>query len=193
MSDSEAAHALSELLGGLCKTDDDRAILAALCEAVEEVGDEELVFEEGEAELEPAREPTYRDDVPRSFSDIARSVGALWWDGGGPMVGYGLLDDGLPEADDEGFAHLAQEDAETAARIRAAGGAVAAFGFGQNWSFFDPTRTLANGEKALAFVSHESVDWEEVTSVDALDYGQILLRLLSDAMLDTDHVPEMYA
>ena len=40
MSDSEAAHALSELLGGLCKTDDDRAILAALCEAVEEVGDE---------------------------------------------------------------------------------------------------------------------------------------------------------
>ncbi len=190
---SDPASELNALLGGLCRTDADRAILAALCDAIEEVGDDELVFAEGDAEIEPAREPTYREDVPRSFSEISRHIGAVWWDGGGPMVGYGLLEDGTPEADDSGFGHLEDSEPETASRIAAAGGAVAAFGFGQNWSFFDPTRTLANGEKALAFISHESVDWEPVTSVDALDYGQILLRLLSDAMLDTDHVPEMYA
>lgn len=192
MSD-DAAAALHKLLADLCHTDEDLQILDALCEAVEDVTEDELLFAEGEAEYEPGREPVYRSDVPRSFSDICRSLSALWWDGGGPMAGYGLLEDGRPEADEEGLHFLAEDDPETWSRLEAAGGATAAFGFGQNWSFFDPTRNLANGESALAFVSHETVEWQEVRSVDPLDYGQILLRLLSDAMLDTQHVPEMYA
>ncbi len=44
----------------------------------------------------------------------------------------------------------------------------------------------------MAFVSHEGGGWVPVESVNELDYGQILLRMIADAMLDSNHIPEIY-
>lgn len=183
---------LRDLLGSLCSTDEDRKILDALCEAVTEGSDDSFSFEDGEFSYVRGGEVPYNPAVPKSFSEIASAVKDLGWDGGGPEVGFGLTADGLPMADDEGFSFLKDDDTENYERLKAAGGADAAFSYGQNWTFFDPTRTLSNGEPALGFVSHESVEWEEVKSADELDYKQIFLRMISDAMVGTDYVPELY-
>lgn len=186
------AEALQALLAGLCETDEDRAILANLCSKVQELNELEFTFEEAEFTFEPGDEPTYADGVPKSFSDIALSVSELWWDGGGPEVGFGVAADGTSVADGEGFDFLEEDDEENHARISEAGGADTAFVFGQNWTFFDPTRKLKNGEPALAFVSHEEVEWAEVRSADEFNYKQIFLRLISDFMVGTDYIEEVY-
>jgi predicted DNA-binding WGR domain protein len=193
-ADSPAAK-LRGLLQGLCSTDADRGVLDGLCEKVQAVsgdGPYEIEFEEAEMECSAGADVVYHDDVPRTFSEIAGVIAMVSWDAGGPEMGYGVLDSGLSEADDEGLGFLREEDEETLAKLDAEGGASAAFSCGQNWLVFDPTRKLANGEKALAFISHESVEWEPVESADEFDYKGILLRLIADQMIETDYLSEIY-
>ncbi|MBK8012612.1 MAG: WGR domain-containing protein [Deltaproteobacteria bacterium] len=187
---------LRALLSGLCSTQSDQKILNALCKKVKSVsgkGPYKVEFEEGEMEVSPPREVVYREELPRSFSEIAGVIGSVLWDAGGPEMGFGLSKSGQPEADDEGIEFLRDEDPDTVEELDKAGGASAAFACGQNWLVFDPTRKLKNGEKALAFISHESVEWEPVKSADSLDYKQILLRLIADQMIGTSHLEEIYA
>jgi predicted DNA-binding WGR domain protein len=190
--DMSAGDRLRALLGGLCDTPQDQMILDALCEAVGEASDTSFDFEESEFEYVKGTGAVYCEGVPKSFSEIAASVKELYWDGGGPEVGFGLTEEGQPAADDSGFDYLEDDSPEDYERINEAGGANPAFAYGQNWTFFDPTRTLANGEPALAFVSHEGGGWEEVKSADKLNYKQIFLRMISDAMIETDYLSELY-
>lgn len=181
------------LLKGLCKTKEDNEILDQLCAAVVDVSDETITFEDDmECNYAPGGEVVYHDNVPRSFSEIAASVGALDWDGGGPEVGYALRDDGDSVADPWLFVELEHDSPDECARVKQAGPVIASFVAGQNGLFFDPTTKLKNGEPGLAFVSHEGGGWVSVKSTRNLDYGQILLRMLADAMVGTDHIPEIY-
>jgi len=187
---------LTALLSGLCKTDEDREILAALEAVVEDFQPEgEIATFENGMEFEfnsPEGDVPRHPDVPASFHAISKVFGAVWWDGGGPEVGWALDDDGEPEADGWLFDEMRAEEPDEFAKIEAAGKVTASFMGGQNGLFFDPTRKLANGEPAMAFISHEGGGWEPVESVNDLDYGQILLRMISDAMIETDYIPEIY-
>lgn len=187
---------LNELLGALCKTDEDREILAELESNLEdlEIGGDLATFESGmdfEFNLPDGDVPRH-PDVPASFHAISKVFGAVWWDGGGPEVGWALEEDGSSSADPWLFDELKGEYPDEFAKIEAAGPVRASFMAGQNGLFFDPTRTLSNGEPAMAFISHEGGGWEPVESVNHLDYGQILLRMLADAMIETEHIPEIY-
>jgi len=190
-----AKEQLKSLLSPLCSTDADRQILAALCEAVVEVTSSTIVFQDNELEYEPGSAVAAGSGVPSSFLEIAKVTRSMSWDGGGPSVGYGIADDGTPAGDIDGFYHLKDNDPDTFQRIAKAtpdGDPTPAFVYGQNWTYFDPTRKLKNGEPALAFISHESVEWEPVTSADELDYKQIFLRLIAKHMIDADELPELY-
>ena len=193
---SEPSDKVWALLSGLCKTDEDNAILKNICSFVTDVSDDTICIEhdgyDWEVEYEPASEVVYNDFTPKSFSAIAGVVSALTWDGGGPEVGYAVNDKGASLADEWLFDEWAYDDEEEAERIRAAGDITASFCAGQNGLFFDPTTKLSNGEMAMAFLSHEGGGWEPCDSVKHLDYGQILLRLLSDSMVSTSHVKEPY-
>ena len=187
-----AAAQLRALLSGLCKSTDDEEVMARLCAAIKTVGDSTLVFDndgdEWEATYAPGGTVALHEGTPASFSQIAGTVGELLWDGGGPDVGFTISETGEPMADGWLFDEIEGEDAE---QVNEAGGAVACFEGGQNGLFFDPTKTLDNGEAALAFIDHECGEWVSVESVMALDYGQILLRMLSDAMTGSDNIPEL--
>jgi hypothetical protein len=186
------SQALRSLLQPLCQTPEDLRVLEQLCEAVKEFGDGTVSFDGGDFTFTAGGEVPFVEGVPRSFSEISRVAKSISWDAGGPEAGYAISDKGRPIADDQGLEFLEDEGDEAYDRIMEAGGAMAAFSYGQNWTFFDPTRKLANGEPALAFVSHEGDGWVEVESVDDLNYKQILLRMISDAMLGTEHIPEIY-
>ena len=43
----------------------------------------------------------------------------------------------------------------------------------------NPTRTTTTGEPGLAFVSHGDCRWVALPQLDALDAGQVLLRLMA--------------
>lgn len=182
------------LLKGLCKTSDDEAILRHICDHVGSFSDDEFVIEhdgyEWEVAYAPGAEVVYNDYTPKSFSAIREVVTSLTWDGGGPEVGFEVGDEGQSYADEWLFDLWADEDEEAAAEIKEAGDVTASFVAGQNGLFFDPTKKLSNGEMGLAFIDHEGGGWESCDSVKEFDYGQILLRLLSDCMVDTRYVPE---
>jgi len=183
---------LRALLEPLCPNDDDLVILNGLCAAVIEMTDKTIVFiDDMECEYVAGGAVLSHADLPQSFSKIRGTVKYLCWDGGGP-VGFGLDDEGASDADDWMFAELRHDRPEECARVEAAGNVVASFLAGQNALYFDPTAKLANGEPGLAFVSHEGGGWNSVKSVASLDYGQILLRMLADAMIDSNHIPEIY-
>lgn len=142
-----------------------------------------------EVEYSPAQAVVYRDDVPKSFSDIAATVSKLCWDGGGPEFGFEITDDEETVADAWLFDEL---DDDQRKEIESTTSVEASFLAGQNGLFFDPQNKLSNGEPGLAFICHEEVEWVPCSSVTNFDYGQILLRLLADAVLETDYVEEVY-
>jgi predicted DNA-binding WGR domain protein len=189
---NSAKDALQKMLMPLCVSKEDEVILGKLCNKVTAVGADMVKFGSSEFRFTPGAVVTKRSDIPESFAEIGRMALSLTWDGGGPEVGYAISKTGKPRADGEGFSFLEDEGGEDCERINDAGGANPAFNYGQNWTFFDPTRTLKNGEPALAFISHEEVVWVEVNSADDLDYKQIFLRMISDAMIDSTYLPEMY-
>ncbi len=181
---------LRALLSPLCSTDEDQKILDEICRKVVTVADSFVEFEELEFNFTKDDTITTAKDLPKSFGDIAQVATSITWDCGGPEAGFELHEDGSSAADGWIFGEINEQEKE---RIRAAaqGDPADAFVGGQNGLFFDPTRNLTNGEPALAFIDHGVVEWVEVRCVDHLDYRQIFLRLLSDAMTDTQYIPEI--
>lgn len=187
-SEEPSSGELKALLGGLCQDAADEKILDALNKAVVEFGDSTIVFEDDwEVEYVEGGKFPKPDKQPESFHAISKVVSSLAWDGGGPEVGYQIGENGESYADEWLFDEVADEYPEVAE----AGPVEASFLAGQNGLFFDPTSKLSNGEPALAFIDHECCEWVQVKSVRKLDYGQILLRMLSDAMLETEYIPEL--
>jgi predicted DNA-binding WGR domain protein len=175
------------LIGGLCKTDADNKILDELCAALVDMDDSVITFkEELSCNYIKGGEVIYNDTIPKSFSEISGCVKELVWDGGGPEVGFTISSDGSSPADEWLLDEIEDDSLEEAGEV------IASFQAGQNGLFFDPSSKLSNGEPGMAFISHEEVVWEPVLSVQNCDYGQILLRMLSDAMLGTDYIPEIY-
>lgn len=192
-ADTLPAGQLRKLLGGLCSTEADEEILQKLCNGVVRIDDNLIVFEDDcECEYDAGGTIVYQEDIPRSFSEIKQVVSSLCWDGGGPEVGYAIDDDGMPAADDWLFGELRYDSPQECERVEAAGKVIASFLAGQNGLFFDPTAKLSNGEPGLAFVSHEGGGWVSVKSAANLNYSQILLRMLADAMLETSYITEIY-
>ena len=191
MLEVNPSQALHNLLAILCGTNEDQKILDHLCESVKKADDEKFFFEDREFNYVLVNEVIYNPAVPKSFSEIAQVSHQLCWDAGGPEAGYVIDAEGNSVAD-SGFSFLVDDDPENYKRLKRAGGVKPAFCFGQNWTFFDPTRQLKNGENALAFISHEGEGWIEVKSADEFDYQQIFLRMISDAMCGTNYLPEIY-
>ena len=190
---NDPAARLQTLLQPLCSSDDDRRILNELCTAVVEMTDDTIIFNDDmECEYQAGGTVAADADLPQSFGKIGNVVQYLYWDGGGPEVGFALDDDGMSSADGWMFDELRHDSPEECARVEAAGSVEASFLAGQNALFFDPTTRLKNGEPGMAFVSHEGGGWDSVKSVASLDYGQILLRMMADAMIDSHHIPEIY-
>ncbi len=176
---------LKNLLISLCSTDEDNEILNKLCSFVVKVEDGSVEFEDFEFNYHKNEKIEPNPGLPESFREIAQVATSMLWDGGGPEIGFELTEDGNTTADDWLLGELDEEFA-------GASGAKAAFLAGQNGLFFDPSRKLANGEPALSFISHEECEWVEVVSMDAYNYKQIFLRMLSDKALETDFIPEIY-
>lgn len=189
---SAEGKALSVLLIGLCSSDEDHEILNALCNKVIKITEDTVEFEDFEFNYQKVEDIVPDSNVPESFGEIASVVASLTWDGGGPEVGFELTDDGVSGADGWIFDEIEDEDEKERIKSAGKGDPMDAFTGGQNALFFDPTRKLTNGEPALAFVSHESCEWEEVRSVDSFNYKQIFLRMLSDQALSSNYIPEIY-
>ncbi len=193
----DAGAQLRGLLGSLCQTDADEEVMQALCSALRDFDDETLTFEdddgdEWEVSYVRGGDVIPHDSTPASFSKIATCVAEMYWDGGGPEVGFALDDDGSSAADGWLFDEIKSEYPEVCEKLEAAGGPIASFLAGQNALFFDPIETLSNGEPGMAFISHEGGGWVVVESMRDLDYGQILLRMLADAVTGSDHIPEIH-
>ncbi len=181
MNDSEK---LKNLLIGLCSTDEDNEILNRLCDAVVKVEEGTVEFEECEFNYQKNEKIEPDSGLPGSFREIAQTATSLTWDAGGPEAGYELSDEGNTTADDWLLDELGDDEAVS--------GAKGLFLAGQNGLFLDPSRKLANGEPALSFISHEECEWVEVSSMDQYNYKQIFLRMLSDKILETEFIPEIY-
>jgi hypothetical protein len=186
MSNSEK---LRNMLISLCSTDEDNKILDKLCEAVVKIEDGTVQFEDSEFEYRNNEQIVPAADLPESFKEIAKIATTILWDGGGPEVGFELFENGESGAEDWVSDELDDDEKK---RIEASGPLKCSFCAGQHGLYFDPTRKLANGEPALSFISHESCKWVEVSSMDQYNYKQIFLRLLSDEMVETDFIREIY-
>lgn len=136
--------------------------------------------------------------VPKSFAAIAsRFNGIRWESAGGGSIGFGgfgargtLNDWGW----DSSYLREGSNKKLFTALAKAKTGVEElspAFGCAQNWLLFDPTRKSSAGELALAFVSHESCEWEPVKSADKLGYGGVLLRLMARYFADADVLDEV--
>lgn len=189
---STEGETLKILLIGLCSNNEDHGILNELCNKVINITEDTIEFEDFDFNYQKNENIVPSSHLPESFGEIAAVVTSLTWDGGGPEVGFELTDDGSSGADGWLFDEIDDEDEKDRIKNAGQGDPMSAFTGGQNALFFDPIRKLANGEPALAFVSHESCDWEEVRSVDNFNYKQIFLRMLSDEVLSTDYIPEIY-
>ncbi len=179
----EDAKKLETFLSPLCSSDEDQKILHALCEKVEIFDDDSIEFDNGEQiEWEKDESIVPADCLPASYVEIAQVATTLLWDGGGPDAGFDISDGGDPCHADWLF-----EDIE-----EGTGDLDGAFTGGQNGIFFDASRKLDNGEPALAFIGHGDDEIERVESVNHLNYKQIFLRLMSDAILGSEYIPEIY-
>ncbi len=192
-----AASDFTETFAFLCSSDDDTRLLNAMATAVQKVvGKKSKVFHfanEVEFDWEPPTTETIPDGIPASFGDIARHLGSVTWDAGGPEMGYGgIHEDGYIIGSDGGLDAVSEADEELAERLTEAG-ACDSFCCGQNFLLFDPTRKNAAGEDALSFVSHGDCEWTEVKSADSLDYKGVLLRLMAQASIEANELPEIYA
>nr|WP_208861962.1 WGR domain-containing protein [Leptospira barantonii] len=65
--------------------------------------------------------------------------------------------------------------------------------FGQNWILSDPLKKTAHKEPAYLFVSHEDCEAVKIPGTDSLLFGQVLLRILAQRILDIDFFPEVYS
>jgi predicted DNA-binding WGR domain protein len=184
-TDETASGKLRTMLKPLCSTDEDNEILENLCNNVVDFSDDKISFEETELNYEKNISIVPDKSLPKSFREIAAIATSLTWDGGGPEVGYMLCNDGTTAGDDWLLEEIEIEEKEIEL-------ITPAFIAGQNGLFFDNNRKLENGEPAFGFVSHEDCEYVEVTSVDDLNYKQIFLRMLSDAMIETDYIDEIY-
>ncbi|WP_444995843.1 WGR domain-containing protein [Aliikangiella sp. IMCC44359] len=184
----------------LCSTDEDRAILQKLASHVIKLEDNLITFNnpsdkdyEAELEFQPGSKIVYNDYTPKSFSEIMQVTRRACWDAGGPYAGVEINENGASEATEMDF--LSEEasedpDNELLQQLSEASPS-SAFWAGQNEILFDPIGKLDNGEEGLIFVSHGG-GWEQIESVNHLNYKQIFLRLLSDSMVGTDYVAEVY-
>ena len=191
-----SAEKLEELFKPLCSSEEDLEILKALSKNVVEVRNTEIEFSDMDLIYRKNNSIVPDANLPKSFREIAEVATTIIWDGGGPEVGFELCDDGTSCADGWLYGEIEEdpeeEDLELIEKINALGGPKDAFLGGQNALFFDPTRKLANGEPAMAFISHEECEWTPVKSMDKLNYKQILLRMIADAMIDTNYIDELY-
>jgi hypothetical protein len=184
---------LKAMLSGLCSSKEDYDILQNLCDDVVSFEDKRINFSDFEIEFNQNFDIVPSEDLPKSFAEILNVASTFVWDGGGPEVGFEINKNGFSTADGWLYDELEEDDNPgLKERLDAAGGPKDAFIGGQNALFFDPTRKLSNGEPALAFMSHEDAEWVEVKSVDHLNYKQIFLRMISDAVLDTQFIGEIY-
>jgi len=190
-----SAEKLEELFKPLCSSEEDLEILKALSKNVVEVRNTEIEFSDMSLIYRKNNSITPDISLPKSFSEITEIATTIIWDGGGPEVGFELSDDGTSCADGWLFDEIEEGeeyDEELVEKINSLGGPKDAFLGGQNALFFDPTRKLSNGEPAMAFISHEECDWVAVKSVDHLNYKQIFLRMIADAMISTNYIDELY-
>jgi len=184
---------LQQLLIGLCSTDEDEVILERMCAEVIEVSDTKATFKDESFEYERAKGLKISNKFPQSFRDIASLFNKLsWYDGG---AGFIINDKGHTSGYATRFFKEAEDyydnfdtqwfddpDYET----------TTSFEITQNGLYFDPKHTLDNGEPAMAYMDHGVLKWVQVESVNHLNYKQILLRMLSDCMIETKYIKEIF-
>ena len=181
---------LKELLKGLCESKEDLEILDNLNKNVQNFSEDIVEFEDFELEYEKNEEIIASDKLPKSFAEITNTLTAIFWDAGGPEAGFSINQSGFSDGDD----WILAEEGEAGKEFKKVANKrpINSFMAGQNALFFDYSRTLSNGEPALAFVSHEGGGIVAVKSVNNLNYKQILLRLISDNMIETSYITEVY-
>jgi hypothetical protein len=182
----DAAERARAALSFLVRTEEDAALLALV--AAQSTGTstqgDAVGLEFGRTRVELAPPRSAAPGIPASYGVVAGVHGAIRWKGAGTFGFTGLDVDGQfargtwePEALEEGgnaalLAALAQAG-KTPSDI------ACAFLCGPNWILYDPTRTTTTGEPGLAFVSHGDCRWVALPQLDALDAGQVLLRLMA--------------
>lgn len=189
-SDGDRARASAEasaLLAFLARKPDDRTLLDALTARVTGVtksrGGAKITCGRTVVTCTPPRKPGRT--VPKSYAAVARVFGSVTWNAGAGPVGFVGVDaagriarsgwepEALEEGDNQTFLRALSRAKKRPADVRCA------FSCGSNWILFDPTRKAKSGEPALAFVSHGDCKWVPLRSLDALDAGAVLLRLLA--------------
>ncbi|TGN01136.1 WGR domain-containing protein [Leptospira yasudae] len=65
--------------------------------------------------------------------------------------------------------------------------------FGQNWILSDPLRKTDHKEPAYLFISHEDCEVVKIQAADRLLFGQILIRIFAQRILDIDFFEEVYS
>ena len=122
--------------------------------------------------------------IPASYAAVAARHGSVRWRGAGSFGFTGLTAKGgfaeggwETDALDEGENEVFLSALEAAGKKK--NDVHCAFSCGSNWILYDPTRRTSRDEPAWGFVSHGDCNWVSLPSLDALDAGQVLLRLMA--------------
>lgn len=205
MSDTTLAAIVADHFTFLCSSENDKKRLEAMARKVtsfERHDDGAVTFSIGNETIDCAPPFTgeMHEATPQSYGELARHHNGITWEsiGGGPMGFLGLTEQGEPwglygfDLDDIEEGDWEEFIKALKARGKSLDDLQESYDCGQNWLFFDPLRQNALQEPALAFVSHESLEWEPVQSADTLSAAGITLALMAYYFLDDDLLDEIY-
>jgi hypothetical protein len=199
----EARAAFNDLFADFANSQEERTLLdtvaAKACSVQTGSGPVVVTFSGGRT-LSTSKPGTPGPSFPPSYAALATRFGSVLWQHGGASMGFlGVDRTGSPNGGSWEWAALEEGgNADLLASLRKQKRGFkdihCAFACGQNWILFDPTRTAANGEPALAFVAHGDCVWRPMRSADGLHASGVLLRLMAWSLADlTGLLPDLSA
>ncbi|WP_232380781.1 WGR domain-containing protein [Leptospira ainlahdjerensis] len=138
--------------------------------------------------------------LPKSYVKTTKIHNGIYYEdfGGGSIGFFGLDENGKinvggwePEAIEEGDNEEFLEALEN--KELSLDDVPCIIEFGQNWILSNPLKKTIHKEPAYLFVSHEDCEVVKIQEADRLLFGQMLLRVLAQRILDIEFFPEIYS
>lgn len=125
------------------------------------------------------------EELPASVMEACKIAnGVSFESAGGGYLGFMGIDDGCFVGSGGWDSGLFEED-----EIEGLWGAM---DYGQNWICFNDKQTNKLGEPQLFFVSHEGGEPKAIKKANALSFGQVTLRVISQYFTEGEELDQVY-
>ncbi|WP_100787061.1 WGR domain-containing protein [Leptospira adleri] len=138
--------------------------------------------------------------LPKSYTKVSKVHNGIYYEdlGGGSIGFFGMDKNGKingggwePEAIEEGDNEKFLEALEN--KDLSLEDVPCIIEFGQNWILNNPLKKTIHKEPAYLFVSHEDCEVVTIKEADRFFFGQILLRIFAQRILDMEFFSEVYS